>query len=395
MKILLINDYAVPKGGANIITLAIRERLRKRGHDVRLFTSYARLMGSHGIADYECFGTVSRFNVLTQTFNVLAFLKLRQVLNHFQPDIVHVRMFLYQLSPLILPLLRHWKSIYHVATYEGICPLGTKMLPDRINCQQPAGLICYDRHCLPLRAMLPQMLRMKLWRRWQNAFNLIIANSNALKHALSAEGIGPVEVLWNGVPIQPLRQPLFSPPTVAFAGRLTPAKGVDILVQAFSKIITKIPESRLLLVGDGPEKKRLNRLIANLQLSSRVSLSNHISRYELERYFASAWVQIVPSLFAEPFGNVAAEAMMRGTVVIASRTGGLTEFIRDGETGILFPPGDVNALAEALLLLLNDPKLAEKMGKAGRKFALTYLTEEIFIDKLIHIYKTLYKDTGK
>jgi len=395
MKILLINDYAVPNGGANIITLAIRERLRKRGHDVRLFTSYARLMGSHGIADYECFGTVSRFNVLTQTFNVLAFLKLRQVLNHFQPDIVHVRMFLYQLSPLILPLLRNWKSIYHVATYEGICPLGTKMLPDRINCQQPAGLICYDRHCLPLHAMLPQMLRMKLWRRWRSAFNLIIANSSALKHALSAEGIEPVEVLWNGVPIQPLRQPLSSPPTVAFAGRLTPAKGVDILVQAFAKIITKIPESRLLLVGEGPEKERLNRLIVDLQLSSRVSLLNHISRYELERHFALAWVQVVPSLFAEPFGNVAAEAMMRGTAVIASRTGGLTEFIPDGDTGILFPPGDVNALAEALLLLLNDLKLAEKMGKAGRKFALTYLTEEIFIDKLIHIYKTLYKDTGK
>ena len=316
--------------------------------------------------------------------------RLTRVLAEFQPDVVHVKIFLTQLSPLILTLLHNIPSLYHVAWYRPICPLGHKTLPDGTNCQHPVGVACYQNHCLPTRDWLPLMFQMNLWRRWRGAFNLIVANSAAVKQRLIAEGIEPVEVVWCGIPLRPLRPlPLTSPPTVAFAGRLVWEKGVDVLIQAFGKVISRIPQAKLLIAGDGPERARLQELIATQGLSKHVSMLGHLSRTEMEQHFAQAWVQVVPSRWAEPFGMVATEAMMRGIAVVASDSGGLSEIVYNGKTGSLVPPGDVNRLATALRHLLQNCALAERMGKAGREVALTHFTEEIFVTRFVHLYQSL------
>src|SRR5262249_4108104 len=154
-------------------------------------------------------------------------------------------------------------------------------------------------------------------------------------------------------PVEPPRAPLSEPPTVVFAGRLVREKGVDILLHAFVKVVARIPEARLLVIGAGPERDILVQLIGALRLAPNVSMIGHITHSEMEHYCAEAWVQAVPSRWAEPFGLVAAEAMMRGTAVVASASGGLAEIIQEGQTGFLVPPGDVNALAEDLLRLLS------------------------------------------
>src|SRR6185503_12644278 len=103
MRILLASDYATPTGGAELMILALRDALRRRGHDARLFASSARPLGMSSEADYECFGISSRLRGLSQVANPSAFLSLNRVLRDFRPDVVHVRLFLSQLSPLILP----------------------------------------------------------------------------------------------------------------------------------------------------------------------------------------------------------------------------------------------------------------------------------------------------
>jgi glycosyltransferase involved in cell wall biosynthesis len=389
VKVLLVNDYAITKGGANIDLLTLRDWLRQRGHDARIFATYARGGRGRTLADYECFGTTSRFRTLLQTANPWAFLVLHRVLGEFRPDVVHVRMFLGQLSPLILLLLKHWPSLYHIAIYEAICPLATKMLPDRNRCQYSPGMVCYHKGCLPLHAMLPQMLRMKLWQRWHEIFRLIVANSEAVRSHLIAEGIRPVEVIWNGIPIQPSRPPLSFPPTVAFAGQLVQEKGVDVLLEAFAKVVEQIPKARLLLAGEGPQQERLGGLIAKLGLSANVSMLGHKPRQELEQHFAPAWAQAVPSIREETFGLVAAEAMMRGTAVVASSSGGLNEIVQNGQTGFLVPPGEVNLLAEALARFLKDRDLAEQMGRSAREFALRHFSGEISVEKFITLYQNL------
>jgi hypothetical protein len=112
MRVLLVNDYGTIHGGAEISTVMLRDGLRRRGHVSMLFRSLARQLDLPRVADVECYGTVSRYRTLLQTAKPSAWRGLRRVLAQYRPDIVHVRMFLMQLSPLILPLLRQMPSIY-------------------------------------------------------------------------------------------------------------------------------------------------------------------------------------------------------------------------------------------------------------------------------------------
>ncbi len=106
---------------------------------------------------------------------------------------------------------------------------------------------------------------------------------------------------------------------------------------------------------------------------------------------AKAWVQVVPSRWSEPFGIVAIEAMMRGSAVIASNSGGLTEIIADKQSGLLIAPGDTNALAKGLEKILSDRHLAEMMGQKGREIALSHFTEDHFVEKFINLYHQIKK----
>ena len=128
MKILLLHDNPPPGGGAEKQFLGLRNELRKRGHDARLFTSTAGK--KKAVSDYECFGTTSSFRTLLQTYNLWAYNSLKKVLADFRPDIVQANIYLTQLSPSILPLLQNIPSIYYAVWYRSICPTGTKMLPD-------------------------------------------------------------------------------------------------------------------------------------------------------------------------------------------------------------------------------------------------------------------------
>jgi glycosyltransferase involved in cell wall biosynthesis len=393
MRILLISDYATRSGGAELMVLALRESLRRRGHDARLLASSARPLGLPSEADYECFGITSRLRGLIQLVNPSAVWRLRRVLAEFQPDVVHVRLFSSQLSPAILLALSGVPAIHHVAWYRSVCPIGTKMLPNGASCHQPAGVACLRSHCFSPLVWPFAILQLRLVERWQAAFNLVVANSHATKRRLEEEGVGPLEVVWNGVPVRAARGDFADRPTVAFAGRLLPEKGVDVLLDAFRKVVARIPQAALLIAGDGPERAALGSKVTRLGLTPNVTFLGHLSREELERHFSTAWVQAVPSCWEEPFGLVAAEALMRGTAVVASNTGGLAEFVLPQETGLLVPPQDSEALAEALLTLLENRELASSLGHNGRAFALRYLTEDVFVDRFVGIYEALARGT--
>ncbi len=369
MKILLVNDYGTPVGGAEVLTFALRDALRRQGHDVRLFASSAGSSPDSQTADYVCFGTLSRWRTILQAFNPWAYVRLRRVLQEFRPDVVHVRMFLTQLSPVILPLLRRVPALYHVVWYRPVCQTGTKLLPSGSPCREPAGLTCYQKGCVPLRDWIPLQVQMWLWKKWRHVFARIVANSHAVQGSLLADGVDAVEVIHNGVAIESVTRLWSLTPLAVFAGRLVPEKGVDVLVQAFAQVVRNVPDARLLIAGDGPERKNLVDLAEQLGVAAYVTFLGHLPKEVMETKLARAWVQVVPSRWAEPFGLVAVEAMMRETAVIASRMGGLEEILQDGETGYLVPPNDPPRLAQRLVELLRDRAKAEAMGRSGRHVA--------------------------
>lgn len=372
MKILLINDYGGATGGAEIQMLTLRRLLRDRNHDARLFTSSAKLVTQSPIlADYTCYGTTSRAQVISQVLNISAYRALQKALQEFQPDVIHVRMFLWQLSPLILPLLKPYPCLYQTAIYKSVCPVGTNILPNGQPCQLAPGVACVKQGCLTPQTWVWMMAQRSLWNRWKGVFDRTVALSHGMKQELAQAGISPVNVIYNGVPERPSRPPLQSPPTVGYAGRFSTEKGIETLFQAFAQVLQQIPEAQLKMAGKGASEAALRALAEQLGIENRITWLGHIPQAELEQQFDSLWVQVVPSLWAEPFGNVTTEAMMRGTAVIASAVGAQPEIVGEKETefraGTLVPPGKITDLAAALLSILQRRSLAEAMGVAGRQ----------------------------
>lgn len=390
MKILLISDYSVPRGGNEIVTLALRDGLRKRGHDVRLFSSRAHINDGSDQADYHCFGTASPMRAALWCGNPSAFLSLRRVLEEFKPDVVHVRLFLSQLSPIILPLLRGFPAIYHDGWYRTVCPIGSRVLPDGSGCNEPAGSVCYQNGCVPLIAWPLLMTQLRLWRYWQGVFDVVIANSRSVAGWLEVSGDTPVEVIHNGVEARRPRPPLKDRPTIVFSGRLAHEKGVDLLLDAFKLVIRSQPQTQLIIAGEGPESRRLRALAK--QLDATIDFLGHQPRETIEHRFDAAWVQAVPSRGAEAFGNAAAEAMMRGTAVVVSSNGGFTEYVKHELTGLLVPPEDRATLGKALLSVVSNRDYAESLGQAARRFAVKAFDQGVFLDRFEAIYERLTRN---
>jgi glycosyltransferase involved in cell wall biosynthesis len=390
MRILFLTDDASPAYGCHLQVIGMRDGFRRLGHDARLFSSnISTLVDAKSLADYQCRGSSSRLSTLLQTANPWAYAKLRRVLAEFRPHVVHVRRLLSQLSPLILPLLRNVPSVYHPGSYRSICPRMSKMLPNGRLCTEPSGLACLRNGCLPWYALPPHLVELGLFRRYQHIFKANIAISEAVRQRLFADSCTHTEVIWHSVPGRPARPPLTTPPTVAYAGRLVWNKGVHVLLRAFCVVVQAVPAARLLLLGDGPAKSELQKLASELEIDARVTFAGHVPRAEVERRFNSVWVQVVPSLWEEPFGLVAPEAMMRGSALIVSNRGGLAETVQHEHNGFQVPAGDVEALVRTLQPLLQDRERAEDIGRVARIFALEHFDEDRYLQRLLQLYRCI------
>ncbi len=382
MRVLLINDYGTPSGGNELVLLRIRSGLRARGHCVKLFASSARPGNLPSEADDHCLGTTTPFVALLQSANLDAYLRLKGVLKRFRPDVVYVGIFHTQLSPLILPLLTEIPSGYFMNFYRPNCMTGLKTLPNGLRCHHALGRVCYQQGCVPLRDWLPLMGQHWLWRRWHRVFDVVVVESECARRMMAPEVDVPIRLLRTGFPCRPMRPALVSPPTVLYAGRLVREKGVEPLVRAFATHVARISSARLLIAGDGPFRERLVDLVHDLRVEDSVQFLGHLGSAQLDEIAARAWVQVVPSLWPEPLGGVAIEAMMRGTAVIAFANGGLAETIEDNCAGFLIAPGDEKGLADRLGEVLADRSLAERLGQAGRKRASELYSETVFLDRL-------------
>lgn len=390
MKILLLNDYATPTAGAELVTLRLRDGLLAAGHDARVFASRAQLIAGPGFADADCFGTTSRLQLLSAFANPSAARALRRELDRFQPAVVHVNMFMWQLSPSILPVLRDVPSLYYAMVYNTICPVGTKLLPDGTACEHQAGMVCVREGCLTSREWAPRMLQHARWLRGRGAFERTIAVSIALRERLEGAGVAVDDVVWPGVPATAPGSGPGTRPTATYAGRLVSEKGVDVLLRAFRQVLDHHqPKARLLVAGTGPKESTLRALASRLGLDDAVVWLGQLTPDEMAVRFATAWAHVVPSTWAEPFGVTAIEAMMRGQPVVVSASGGLAESVVHRQTGLHVPPSDENALAGALGELLTDRPLAARMGIAARARALEMCTVERFTARMLSHYHDL------
>jgi len=153
-------------------------------------------------------------------------------------------------------------------------------------------------------------------------------------------------------------------------GRLVERKGHDRVIQALPRILAEVPDAVYLVVGRGPEEDRLRALARANRVEDRVVFCGFVPETELMAYYLACDVFAMPNREVggdtEGFGIVFVEAGACGKPVVGGRSGGAVEVIRDGVTGFLVDPEDVEETARALVRLLRDPKLAAEFGRAGR-----------------------------
>lgn len=149
-------------------------------------------------------------------------------------------------------------------------------------------------------------------------------------------------------------------------GRVVPKKGFDLLLAAFARVAQDHADVGLVIAGDGASREALIRQAAELGLADRVVLPGSLDRSRVAWAMANAEVFVLPSR-VEPFGIVVLEALREGRPAVVSSSGGATDIVRDGREGLVVDPLDTPALADAVGRLLRDPRLAERMGAAGRE----------------------------
>lgn len=178
---------------------------------------------------------------------------------------------------------------------------------------------------------------------------------------------------------------------IGCVARLSPEKGHTVLLRAFRKVISRHPLARLVLIGDGEERERLQLLAADLRIGQFVRFLG--LRADVPEVLASCDIFTLPSI-QEGFPMVILEALAAGKAVVASEVGAIPDVIRPGATGVLVPPGDANALADALCLLIEDEGARQRLGQNGRELVRETYDFERSVGQYDDLYQRVLGEAG-
>lgn len=239
-----------------------------------------------------------------------------------------------------------------------------------------------------------------------------VVNAESIRLRLVREGWAPdkVAVIRNGVdiarferarPVSQLRSEFGLPPTgpiVAVLARLSASKGLEVFLDAVQLLNGQFPDARFLIVGDenafhrggltvgGPYGRGLEQRAERMGLIGRVVFTGF--RLDVPEILAEVAISVLPSVIGEGLPNSILESMAAGLPVVGTTSGGTPEAVEDGQTGLLVPPGDAPALAQAMARLLSDAPLRARLGEAGRR----RVTERFSLQGMTLAMQHLYED---
>ena len=358
MRIALVSPYDYPyPGGVTEHIAALAAGLERRGHRVRILSPASsggeRLAGDRvyrlgSVVRVPYHGSLARI-----TLSLGLGGKVRAILERERFDVVHLHEPLLPTLPLTVLALTRTATVGTFHAY-------------------------WDRS-------LFYALGRPLLRRAFARLDARVAVSAAAERYVGRYFPGAYTRIPNGVDttrfrpdLEPLPAAAGAGPSVLFVGRLEPRKGFMYLLRAFALLSRSLPEARLLVAGaySADEHRRYAQLAAALGVG-RVAFLGRLDPDELARCYASAAVCCAPSLGGESFGIVLLEAMASGRPVVCSDIPGYHEVVQPEHQGLLVPPADPPALAAALLRLLGDPVLRERLGAAGRRRAADFDWERV------------------
>ncbi len=322
--------------------------------------------------------------------------KFDRMLEVFRPDIIHVHNIYTHLSPSVLAVAKRRKIPVVMTVHDYALMSANYSLWDESNMRSmdvdDIGVLATARTQFIKGSFLATLaleiiLKMHHALKWYDSAILHYTTySNFVRDVMVQSGTDEKKISVLHAFAEPLMHPNVSTPAkakepfVLFAGRLESYKGVHVLLEALRYLPST---TRIKIVGVGPDEQRLKSIIGK---DHRVEFLGFVPGAELWKMMAQAAVVVVPSIWNEPYGLVALEAMCQATPVIVAKSGGLPEIVGESNAGIVVPPSDPRALARAIERVLDDPDRAMIMGHAAYERARAIGNPQEHLAKIMEIY---------
>ena len=382
MKILLLHNYYQQSGGEDAVVAQEKELLESKGHTVELLAADNR-----SIRGFR--GSVKA--ALDTTYSCKAKVRVKHELNSFRPDVVHVHNFCPLLSPSVYYACREAETpvVQTLHNFRLICA-NALLFREGKPCELclgkavpwPAVMHACYRGSHAGSAVLASMLSVhRALGTWDSSVDIYIAMTNFSREKLVSGGLPAhhIFVKPNFVfpdPGNDRRANGFA----LFVGRIAPEKGIATLVSAWNQIGRRY---KLKIVGNGPSSPQLLKPPSHVD----IEILGAQNQQTVLNLMQSASFLVLPSECYECFPRVIVEAFAKGLPVIASRLGSMAELIDHGRTGLLFPPGNSQALAEAVEWMFTHPVQVEQMSRAARdEFEGKYTADRNY-QRLMEIYQ--------
>jgi glycosyltransferase involved in cell wall biosynthesis len=401
MRILHVNKFLYRRGGAEAYMLDLAELQAQAGHEIAFFGMRHPENPSLPFADafpsfVELEPPPERVSARVTAAARMVYSPssrrgIEAVVRAFRPDVAHLHNIYHQLSPSVLRPLRALgiPMVMTLHDYKLICP-SYLLLDHGKVCEACLGgrfRHAVTRRCKDGSLMASAVLAVEATaHRMTSAYDpvqLFICPSRFLAGKVAQAGVFPdrLRVLGNFVATETVAPKARPGGEVVYVGRLSHEKGVDVLVEAMGRL----SRHRLDIVGDGPERARLESLAAT-SAPGRVRFHGAVPKARVFDLVRAAAVAVMPSRCHENQPMAVLEAFACGVPVVASQLGGLPELVQQGRYGQTVPADDATALADALDRLLADPELAFSTGQAARRHAELQFAPERHLQQLERLY---------
>jgi glycosyltransferase involved in cell wall biosynthesis len=377
VRILQINNYADPVGGAEVYALALTRELGERGHEVGFFgTSPDRE------SDEDRLRVVRRprYDVRFLFQDPLVRDALATMVARFRPDLMHVHN-VYSLGVDVLEYLgtTDVPLVQTVHDFSLLCPNSWCVWGDGSPCSGGVGAKCFLHDCQRNYPYDPEVALHTLLKQRTLAgiVDLSICPSRHLAGLMRDGGARDVRHLNYFIdPIAAGAAGERSARELVYIGRLEPEKGVEHVLDAMPHILRVDPGVHLSIIGSGSLESALAARARELELGTSATFVSHVPRSELGRFYATATACVLPSIWSENSPLVAYECLAAGLPMIASRIGGIPELVQDGLGGFTFTPRDPRDLAEKVERFLGLPaneraRMSVAMRAAAERFRVT------------------------
>lgn len=385
LRIVQFVNLGFEAGGAEKSVHLLTKGLRARGHEVTVVSTDHQSEGREMFADVvlPTAGGGPAGRLLGHFWNRNTYRSVRALMQELSPDCVHMHT-IGGFSPSLLAATRAYPQVLSARGPED-WTLGLLRwnLP---SATRPEGLTAVDR----LRYAHLRFVQRPAYRVWLRGIDAVVPISEYMAGCVRADVPHvPMRVIPNNREDGYEPMPVEDPYAIVSFSRLAAVKGVAVLIEAFREVLAKHPQARLTVIGDGPDRARLESSAADLVAAGRIVFPGWLGRDAIRELLRTCGLVVVPSLWPEVFGRVALDAQACGRAVVASRVGGLPELVTP-ETGMLTTPGDVAELAQALSELVGDLPRLTKLGAAAAEQARGYSLE-----RTVELHEQLYAEVAQ